>query len=191
MKQSFFQFTKREPKTGKQSVWIDARGLRTLSQLRAKEHSFTSSLPLKQINCSETVQPEGQPSVIHSHQECYILLKIWNYVQGYTWKPGKETQILRSQWSQEGHEPLPGQVVNLPILLSSWCLLSREYCREPEVPASSPSLNCPYFSEALGPGSSPMDHRFPFSFPRSWLPVVFILSLSRIFLNHRLYYSFV
>ena len=29
-----------------------------------QEHSFTSCLPLKQINCSETVQPEGQRSVI-------------------------------------------------------------------------------------------------------------------------------
>ena len=135
-----------------------------------QEHSFTSSLPLKQINCSETVQPQGQPSVIPHTRNATSCCQIWNCVQGYTGNLGRRLRFLRSQWSQEGHEPLPGQVVNLPILWSSWCLLSREYCSGSQkfwLPVPALAL----FLRALGPGSSPMDHRFPFPFPRSWLPI--------------------
>ena len=149
---------------GKQSIRDQAaRGLRMLSQLRAGTHSFTSCLPLKQINCSETAQPEGQPSVIPHSRNASSCHQIWNCVQGYVWNLGRRLRFLRSQWSQEGHEPLPGQVVNLPILLLVVLAVQGTLQREP-VLASSPSLST-ISVRALGPGSSPTNHKFPFSFP--------------------------
>ena len=112
------------------------------------------------------------PAFSHSsHQECYILLSNLKLCARVYRKPGKETQIFKESviprrsrataWAggQLTH-PLKFVVLAVQGVLQ----------REPEVLASSPSLST-ISLRALGPGSSPMDHRFPFPFPRSWLPI--------------------
>lgn len=80
-------------------------------------------------------------------------------------KPGKETQIFKESVIPRRSRATAWASGQLTHSLKFVVLAVQGVQQwEPEVLASSPSLST-ISLRALGPGSSPTDHRFPFSFP--------------------------
>ena len=145
---------------GKQSVRDQAASVSTQSR-----NSLFHQLPPFKANKLFWNSAAWRPAFSHSsQQECFILPSNLKLCVRLCVKPGKETQIFKESVIPRRPRATAWAGGQLTHSLKLVVLAVQGILQREPVLASSPSLST-ISVRVLGPGSSPTDHKFPFSFP--------------------------